>query len=161
SLLAAFRPGSLRLAAGPSSAATDETDTLGGSTVAVDEQEGAPAPPLDESVAPAAAGVTSPAPSARARTRSAVQRWYVPVTVSLIIVLLGVLARRQLAIVATVRPPRDSLLVLEHDPRGQTTLRAAAIGTNTTGVLDAADRATLGPSWVDSIATPWSDPLVS
>lgn len=98
------------------------------------------------------------------RPRTTKGQWYMSVALSIIIVLLGVLVRRQTttSTLAALAHP-DSLLLVERDAAGRNQLRVAAV-TRQGGevpVLGVSSGAARTPAWVDSVAAPWSDPLVS
>jgi DNA-binding SARP family transcriptional activator len=150
SLLAAFGAGAVRLIGSgqvDSPVETEDIDDV--------EVEATPMEPV----------VASPRETKRARRpRTTKGQWYMSVALSIITVLLGVLVRRQTttaSLASRARP--DSLLLVQRDASGQNQLRVAAVSIQgeTAPVVETASGVSRGPSWIDSIAAPWSDALVS
>ncbi len=106
---------------------------------------------------------TTAAAPARARLRSATaSQWVMSIAISVIVVLAGVAARRAIMTKLSRRVAPDTLFLVERDAAGQNQLRAIANpvrGRNT--ALVATDPAALGPTWVDSVVAPYTNPLIS
>jgi DNA-binding SARP family transcriptional activator len=139
-----------------------------------------PAPPVASEPAPAEAVVESieppavatppgPAPAAEAppvaaRTRwqkATTRQWAVSIAISLGVILIGVVARREIQARRLRGEPIDTLYLTERDVGGRATLRYAlgvARGDDNTS-FDATR--SLGPAWADSIRPPWTNPLPS
>ncbi|MEO6878117.1 MAG: AAA family ATPase, partial [Gemmatimonadaceae bacterium] len=100
---------------------------------------------------------------ARTRLRRAtVGQWVMSIAISVIVILAGIAARRGIMTKLSRRVSPDTLFLVERDATGQNQVRAIANpirGRNTT--LLAADPGALGPAWVDSVAAPYTNPLIS
>jgi DNA-binding SARP family transcriptional activator len=156
SLLAAYGFGSLRLAG-----AVDEPAPA---SVPESEQSN-DARPVEPATVEPTTKIESPARSRPAlrtsRARRAAREWYMAIALSVIIVLLGILARRQFVTPAATSTS-DSLLVERRDrSTGENAMFAVPISRNGVPGALVAQAPLANVGWVTSLAAPWSDPLVS
>lgn len=94
--------------------------------------------------------------------RTSPHQWYMSIALSLIVILLGILVRRQTAQPRLAPARSDSLIVARRDASTGETSTFAVLSEDPRGGLvartGAGDRAV---AWAASVAAPWADALVS
>ncbi|MDB4876520.1 MAG: hypothetical protein JWM41_2966 [Gemmatimonadetes bacterium] len=161
SLLTAFGRGQLALP-GTTTAPVDEPPDV------PDTRNAADAIDLPEDVA-AEAEVPDPprqpsaaTPARRSRVRVATrQQWLMSIAVSVIIVAIGIVARRGLAARAATRVVSDTLVLVERGVRGQTALQSLPGASRGPSPLQPPPPDMPGPAWLDSLPSAWTAPLLS
>jgi DNA-binding SARP family transcriptional activator len=158
SLLAAFGRTRLTLPRASSESVEDVPEEPG-ADVAPEAAQEIPARRTPPASAPA---IEAERRRRRLFARATTRQWTISIAISLAIVALGSLARREIMARSNVGVIPDTLYLSERDARGQNALRIVVDARRQQEpLLLTTSRAALGPEWTDSLASPWLNPLVA
>lgn len=160
SLLAVYGPGTLRLPA-PESEQRDKPGATDLPTRDAGESGDASDTPPHVSNPNRSTPIVDAAP---VRRRASPHQWYMSIALSAIVILLGILVRRQLRQTVAPAANADSVVVAHRDAAtGDTALFSIPFQRSGNAPPQLSPTTTLNhqPAWIRSVPAPWADPRVS